>query len=458
MAKLTTEVESMETEATHGRNITRGFALPALLVMCTLTLLTCDGPSAPQLDELSNVYDPESDNYIPMPNIRTASATGILASRAESGGFFATTYGTPVTAKGVCWSTEEEPTLEDDCTNDGQGHDEFTSTIDGLEPDQTYYVRAYAINEAGTVYGDQRSFTTLDGRPFVNTVSVESKGYGTVLCRSEVISEEVFQVEERGVCYVQGSGEPDFSDSCVKSGAGAGSFEVLLEDLELAVRYRIRAYATNAAGTGWGQVLEVATSLHDWPMDIDTEVVEVTNPETGRVWMDRNLGAGRAATSPTDELAYGDLYQWGRPTDGHQKRNSSTTSTRSIYDQPGHGNFIITPEEPNDWRSLPNNDLWQGIDGINNPCPLGYRLPTDAEWEAERSSWISDDAAGAFASSLKLPQPGNRIPYTGLMSYGLSLYWSGSGGGSSLYFLSSGNLGITVYQQARGGSVRCIKD
>ena len=65
--------------------------------MWTLTLLTCDGPSAPQLDELSSVYDPENDKYIRTPNIRTASASGIRALRAESGGLFATTYGTPVT-------------------------------------------------------------------------------------------------------------------------------------------------------------------------------------------------------------------------------------------------------------------------------------------------------------------------------------------------------------------------
>jgi hypothetical protein len=59
-----------------------------------------------------------------------------------------------------------------------------------------------------------------------------------------------------------------------------------------------------------------------------TEIVEVCNPITGRVWMDRNLGASRVATSSTDEAAYGDLYQWGRFGDGHQCRKSDTTSTK----------------------------------------------------------------------------------------------------------------------------------
>lgn len=61
-----------------------------------------------------------------------------------------------------------------------------------------------------------------------------------------------------------------------------------------------------------------------WPRDTETQVVDVINPTTGHTWMDRNLGASRAATSSTDTEAYGDLYQWGRAADGHQKRTSGT--------------------------------------------------------------------------------------------------------------------------------------
>ena len=104
--------------------------------------------------------------------------------------------------------------------------------------------------------------------------------------------------------------------------------------------------------------------------------------------MDRNLGATQAATSSTDVDAYGDLYQWGRRSDGHQCRTSATTSTLSSTDQPAHGNFIIAPSSPYDWRSPQNANLWQGVNGINNPCPSGYRLPTEAELEAEHLSHI----------------------------------------------------------------------
>ena len=56
--------------------------------------------------------------------------------------------------------------------------------------------------------------------------------------------------------------------------------------------------------------------------------------------MDRNLGATQAATSSTDVDAYGDLYQWGRFSDGHQCRTSATNPTLSSTDQPAHGDFI----------------------------------------------------------------------------------------------------------------------
>jgi uncharacterized protein (TIGR02145 family) len=178
--------------------------------------------------------------------------------------------------------------------------------------------------------------------------------------------------------------------------------------------------------------------------------------------MDRNLGATRAATSSTDAQAYGDLYQWGRAADGHEKRNSGITSTLSSSDTPGHGNFIINESNPYDWRSPQNNNLWQGVTGTNNPCPSGYRLPTLTEWDAERTSWGSNNSAGAFASPLKLPLAGFRNLSKGLLydvgSYGV--YWSSTVGGAGSRRLDFGgsNALMTNVFRAFGYSVRCLKD
>ena len=198
-----------------------------------------------------------------------------------------------------------------------------------------------------------------------------------------------------------------------------------------------------------------------------TEVVDVINPTTGKTWMDRNLGASQVATSSTDAAAYGDLYQWGRFADGHQCRDSQTTSTLSSTDQPEHGDFI-TNTETGDWRNPNNDNLWQGVNGINNPCPIGYRLPTQAELQAERSSWSSDNSIGAMASPLKLPVGGARLgdgslggTVGGVGSSGY--YWSSNinsnnSEASNLLLITNGFSGIFGLVRVVGQSVRCIKD
>jgi len=183
---------------------------------------------------------------------------------------------------------------------------------------------------------------------------------------------------------------------------------------------------------------------------------------TGQIWLDRNLGASQVATSSTDVDSYGDLYQWGRGTDGHESRTSGTTTTLSTTDSPIDGNFIINPSSPYDWRNPQSNILWQGVSGTNNPCPSGYRLPTDAELEAERASWSSNNAAGAFASPLKLPMGGGRRYMNGTL-YGVGInggYWSSTVDGVNirrLYFGTT-DANIDATQRAGGVCVRCIKD
>ena len=194
-----------------------------------------------------------------------------------------------------------------------------------------------------------------------------------------------------------------------------------------------------------------------------TAIVDVTNPITGKIWMDRNLGAAQVATSSTDSLAYGDIYQWGRIADGHQCRTSATNPTLSSTNLPGHGHYITINNSPFDWRSPQYANLWQGVNGENNPCPTGYRLPTEAELVDERQSWSPNiNAAGALASPLKLPLGGARNCDDG------SFYLVGTNGyywtstvhsiyARHMYFYSA-NAFFFHYGRAAGLSVRCLKD
>jgi hypothetical protein len=197
----------------------------------------------------------------------------------------------------------------------------------------------------------------------------------------------------------------------------------------------------------------------NWPRDTYTQVVDVINPATGKTWMDRNLGASRAATSSTDKEAYGDYYQWGRGADGHQLRSSPTSIEQSTSNTPGHGKFVITRF---DWRSPQNQNLWQGVDGINNPCPEGYRLPTAAEFEAERESWSTSNGAGAMESPLKIPLAGWRDLRDGTFG-GVNFageIWSSTVDALLSKYLTVRTTSSSMVTDWRtwGLSVRCIKD
>lgn len=100
------------------------------------------------------------------------------------------------------------------------------------------------------------------------------------------------------------------------------------------------------------------------------------------------------------------------------------TSTISSSNNPGHGNFITQTYSQVDWLSPKNNMLWQGVNGTNNLCPSGYRLPTEAELNAERLTWISNDVAGVFASPLKWVTAGARSKNGSIDTAAKGYYWS----------------------------------
>lgn len=207
----------------------------------------------------------------------------------------------------------------------------------------------------------------------VNTLQVSDIGSHTATLNGEVASNET-PVTGRGFFWSETNENPGETDNKIVVEGTTGSFSTELSDLEHSTTYFVRAYATNIQKTTYGQKVIFKTEVIEWQKDTQTDVVDVTSSITGFTWMDRNLGANRVATSITDTEAYGDLYQWGRSADGHEKRDSPTTTTLSITDIPGHGSFITSTINPLDWRSPQNDNLWQGVNGTNNPLPKW--LPT----------------------------------------------------------------------------------
>jgi hypothetical protein len=182
---------------------------------------------------------------------------------------------------------------------------------------------------------------------------------------------------------------------------------------------------------------------------------------TGKVWANRNLGASQVATSSTDTNAYGDLYQWGRTTDGHQLRTSATAAGPVVSGT--EGSNYITLAVAGDWLSTSDDTRWNGTTkGVHDPCPTGYRVPTEAEWNAEISSWTSNDIDGAFASPLKLTLAGIRLSDGNITNTNVNgFYWAGTNSTSNSnphrLQVNSSAAGMSTTIKNRGLSVRCIQ-
>ena len=202
----------------------------------------------------------------------------------------------------------------------------------------------------------------------------------------------------------------------------------------------------------------------------------------GNIWLNNNLGAHYAninhasfnpaqqATSATDYLAYGSFFQWGRKGDGHELINytNATTGTAAngttgtLNNTPTHASFITSSSSPYDWRSSQSNTLWAKEASANNPCPVGFRVPTNAELTTLVTSSSIINSATAASSAMKFTVPGSRNSSDGTLytvgDYGN--YWSStvSGTDASRRNFGSGGTFTGSYYRATGYSVRCLKD
>ncbi len=213
-----------------------------------------------------------------------------------------------------------------------------------------------------------------------------------------------------------------------------------------------------------------------------TDVVTITST-TGVIWMDRNLGASRVANASNDFMAYGCLYQWGRGNDGHASMNWSSTTTgvpvnntftatQSGTDTPGNAIFIIPSAfGATDWRNPRNDNLWQTTGATNNnPCPIGFHVPTISQIIAEFAPGVYNitNSATAYSSG---PSGGFKFVLASYRSSSnatvsaqggsFGVYWSSS---ISSQYASSRNIYLSsidsdsMQNRTLGYSVRCIKD
>ena len=184
--------------------------------------------------------------------LTTNVATSVTNITAISGGNITSDGGTPVTARGICWSTSPNPTISNDTTKNGSGLGLFTSNLSNLLGNTIYYVRAYAINTSGISYGNQISFTTIAPVfPNLSTTAISAITSVSAATGGSIINNGGAPITARGVVW-DTFVNPDITKNKSINGTGNGVFIDTIRGLIGSKTYYVRAYATNSVGTAYG--------------------------------------------------------------------------------------------------------------------------------------------------------------------------------------------------------------
>ena len=191
--------------------------------------------------------------------LSTTSVTSIGGYSATSGGSISNVGSSPITARGVCWSIDINPDINGDHTDEGAGEDAFSSDMIALSENTTYYVRAYVTSAVGTAYGNEVSFTTLpNALATLTTTAITALGAYSATSGGNISDRGGPLVTAVGVCWST-SMNPDINGSHTDEGAGDGEYASEMTSLTGNTMYYVRAYATNAIGTAYGNEVSFTT-------------------------------------------------------------------------------------------------------------------------------------------------------------------------------------------------------
>lgn len=195
--------------------------------------------------------------FITQSEVATLEATDLTQTSARCNGYIPEDNSAQITERGLCWSNHHDPSLEDNRIECGSGTGNFSEVVTGLTANHTYYVRAYSMSGRILTYGNEISFLTRANLPKVNTQIV---GYWLDFGRigGTVMVDDQSEVTERGVCWST-SPTPTLAENYQAEGAGTGSFELQIENLDQNTKYYVRAYATNREGIAYGNEVTFTT-------------------------------------------------------------------------------------------------------------------------------------------------------------------------------------------------------
>jgi uncharacterized protein (TIGR02145 family) len=420
-----------------------------------------------------------------VPTITTATVTDKTQTTANSGGSVSSDGGSEVTDRGVCWSTIPNPTISGSHTSNGTGTGIFTSILTSLTPGTIYYVRAYAINTVGTGYGNEVSFETNSVElATLTTIPPVTISDNIEISGGNITSDGGSSITARGVCWST-TPNPTITGLHTNDGSGSGSFTSNIRCLYGSTIYYVRAYATNIAGTAYGNQQSFITKndpitfnpnrTYGLVSDIDGncyKTIQIGN----QIWMAENLKTSKYNDgSPIPKVVNNDEW-FNLVVKSYPPPNYELT-----YEITGaycwYNNDSSTYE--NDYGKLYNF----GVAESGKACPTGWHVPSIIElrilcdptridpfpgnelMESGATHWI--DALGTNETGFTALPGGSRGLFNEIGLNGF--YWSSDRDspnyGAVAFFHpipfspnfpstpTSSHLSVTA-----GLSIRCIKD
>ena len=400
-----------------------------------------------------------------IPVLTTVAITDITTTSAASGGDVTSDGGADVVARGVCWGTSANPTIAGSSTSDGTGTGAFTSSLTGLTPNTTYYVRAYATNSAGTGYGNEISFTTSQVITLatVTTTVPSAVELTTAVSGGNVTSDGGAAVTERGVCW-NTAASPTVSNFKAATGASTGTFTSNLTNLQPGTIYYVRAYAVNSAGVAYGSEFRVSTKIAD--ADGNNYITTIIGSQ---LWMAENLKTIKY-NDDTEIPLVTDNTEWSNLlTPAYCWYNNDEATNKAL-----HGALY-------NWFAVETGKL----------CPVGWHVPTDEDFKTleqhlgiaadqlniigwrgndqgsqlkNTSGWNTNENGSNSSGFSALPS-GYRFYETGAFN-GITMityWWTNITEGTELAWyrrLDGDNTAVfrsAAYKKA-GKSIRCVKD
>ncbi|MBR2935704.1 MAG: hypothetical protein IKB81_01320 [Paludibacteraceae bacterium] len=374
-----------------------------------------------------------TNKNIVLPSVTTNAITQITETTAVAGGNVTSDGNASVTERGIVYSTNPDPVitnLYNTIKPCGSGTGSFTCDLTNLQPNTTYYVRAYAINSKGTAYGDEISFTTALPITLatVTTAAITQITETSAVAGGNVTSDGNASVTERGVVYSTNPNPviTNLYNTIKPCGSGTGSFTCDLTNLQPNTTYYVRAYATNSMGTAYGEEVSFTTK--------EESNTPSNGTENGYAYVDLGLSVKWAtcnvgASQPEE---YGDYFAWGetQPTDYYDwstyKWCNGSHKTHTKYCTDSYFGTVDnkTTLEMSDDAAHAN---WGG----------SWRMPTKAEQDElyEQCTWTWTTQNGVNGYKVTSKKNGNSIflPAAGFRNYSSSLQSAGSKG----YYWSS---------------------